>query len=80
MQRVEQFVGEGLRVHHRQVRAGAEHAALPGQHDGTRAVVGGVLDPVAQPVEHLLVERVSALGTLQFDGDDVAVSADPDHA
>ena len=48
-----------------QVRAGAEHRALTGQHDRTDVLLAGVLDGFAQTFDEFAVERVAALGTLQ---------------
>ena len=68
--------GEGVAG---QVGAGAEHAALAGQHDGADILGGGQLDRFAQTLDELGVERIAPLRALQFQGRDVTVTGDTNH-
>ena len=62
-----------------QIRAGAEHVALPGEHDGAGIRCDGFLDFVVQSVHQGGVQRVATFGALHLQGDDVAVAGDSDH-
>ena len=63
-----------------QVRAGAEHGALPGQHDGTDILACGLFHGLAQLLDQLRVERIAPFRTLQLNGQDVFDAGDTDHA
>ena len=64
-----------------QIRAGAEHRALAGQHDhARRPVVAGLLDRLPQLVDELGIQGIAALGTLQFDGHNGFGLGDADHS
>ena len=62
-----------------QVGAGAEHGALPGQHDGTDILAGRLLHGLAQLLDQLGVQRVAPFRTLQLNGQDVFDAGDTDH-
>ena len=63
-----------------QVGAGAEHGALPGQHESTDILARGLLDGLAQLLDQLRVERIAPFGTLQLNRQDVFDAGDTDHA
>jgi hypothetical protein len=63
-----------------QVGAGAEHGALPGQHDGTDVLTSRLFDGLAQLLDELGVQRIAPFRPLQLDGHDVFDAGHTNHA
>ena len=62
-----------------QVRPGAEHRALSGQHDDPGLPAAGFEDGLPQLVHELGIQGVAALGTLQLNRHDRFGLGDTDH-